>query len=128
MKELSTQGLIDGVRSGRVFIDIVGNKNHFLDLSATNRENEVYMGGVLKAKPSDTINLTAYVKGVSGGKIEFMIDGKLNSKLNQELLSNNEKIQVKWETDDKRHSIYIKVRDKDEKLVLVGNPVYIEDY
>jgi predicted metal-dependent phosphoesterase TrpH len=127
MKELSVQGLIDGIRSGRVFIDIEGNKNHFLDLSATNKENrDEYMGGTLKVKPSDTINLTAYVKGVSGGKIEFIIDGKLNSKLNRELLSDNEKIQVKWQTDDNRHSIYIKVRDKEEKLVLVGNPIYIE--
>lgn len=127
MKELSVQGLIDGIRSGRVFIDIEGNKDHFLDLSATNRENKVYMGGVLKAKPSDTINLTTFVRGVSGGKIEFIIDGKLDSKLNREILSNNEEIQVKWETDDTRHSIYIKVRDKDEKLVLIGNPICIEE-
>ena len=127
MKELSVQGLLDGMRSGRVFIDIEGNKNRFLDLSATNRENNVYMGGVLKAKPSDTINLTTFVRGVSGGKIEFIIDGKLNPKLNREILSDNETVHATWETDDNRHSIYIKVRDKDEKLVLVGNPVYVEE-
>jgi hypothetical protein len=127
MKELSVHGLIDGVRSGRVFIDIEGNKNHFLDLSATNRENEAYMGGVLKAKPSDTITLTTFVRGVSGGKIEFIIDGKSKPKLARELLSNDEKIQVKWQADDNRHSIYVRVRGKDEKLVLVGNPIYIEE-
>jgi len=127
MKELSVRGLIDGIRSGRVFIDIEGNKNRFLELSATGKENkDVYMGGTLKAKPSDTINLTAYVKAVSGGKIEFVVDGKLDSTLNREVLSDNEKIQVKWETDNTRHTIYIRVRDKDEKLVLVGNPIYIE--
>ncbi|MHA4809061.1 CehA/McbA family metallohydrolase [Flavitalea flava] len=127
MKELSVSGLINGIRSGRVFIDIEGNKNHFLDLSATNRKKrEEYMGGTLKVEPSDTINLTAYVNGVSGGKIEFIIDGKLNSTLNREILSNNEKIQVKWGTEDNRHSIYIKVREKDDNLALVGNPIYIE--
>jgi hypothetical protein len=125
---LSVRGLIEGIRSGRVFIDLEGNKDHFLDLFAANKENrDQYMGGTLKVDPSDTINLTACVKGVSGGKIEFMIDGKLNPKLNREISSNNENIQVKWETDDNRHSIYIKVRDKDEKLVLVGNPIYIEE-
>ena len=126
MKELSVQGLLDGVRSGRVYVDIEGNKDRFLDLSAADRENKVDMGGVLKAKLSDTINLTTIVRGVTGGKIEFIIDGKLNSKLNQEILSDNEEKQVRWETDGNRHSIYIKVRDKNEKLVLVGNPVYIE--
>ena len=127
MKELSVQGLIDGIRSGRVFIDLEGNKDRHLDLSAANRENEVYMGGVIKAKPSDTINLTTFVRGVSGGKVEFIIDGRSNLKLDREILSNDGKIQVKWEMDDTRHSIYIKVRDKDGKLVLVGNPIYIEE-
>jgi hypothetical protein len=126
MNELSVQGLINGIRSGRVFIDLEGSKDRYLDLSAAIRENEVYMGGVIKAKPSDTINLTTFVRGVSGGKVEFIIDGRSNSKLNREILSNDGKIQVKWEMDDTRHSIYIKVRDKDGKLVLVGNPIYIE--
>jgi len=126
MKELSVQGLIEGIRSGRAFIDVEGNKNHFMDLSATGKENnEAYMGGTLKAGPSDTINLTAYVKGVSGGKIEFIIDGKLNAALDREIPSNNEKIQVKWQTDDKRHSIYVKVRNNGGKLILAGNPVYV---
>ena len=129
MKELSVQGLIDGVRSGRVFIDIEGNKDHFLDLSATNTNKGgrgAYMGETLKVGPSDTINLTAYVKGVSGGKIEFIIDGKVNEKLAREIVSDNETIQEKWEPDDKRHTIYIKVKDKGGRLALLGNPVYIE--
>lgn len=121
MKELSVQGLIDGIRSGRVYIDIEGNKNRFLDLSA----DEVYMGGVLKAKPSDVINLTAFVRGASGGKVEFIIDGKLNPALNRDISSDDGQIQVKWTADDKRHSIYIRVRDAGGKLVLVGNPVYV---
>src|SRR5262249_21708888 len=95
--------------------------------SAADKENrDEYMGGTLKVDPSDTIHLTASVKGVPGGKIEFVIDGKSDSKLNREILSNDEKVQVKWTTDDNRHSIYIRVRGKDGKLVLVGNPVYIE--
>jgi hypothetical protein len=126
MKELSVQGLIDGMRSGRVFIDIKGNKDYFLDLSATVKGNgEVYMGGTLKAGPADTVSLTAYVKGVTGGKVEFIIDGKREPSLDGALLSNDEKVRVKWGADDKRHSIYVRVRDKEGKLVLTGNPIYI---
>jgi hypothetical protein len=33
--------LIDGMRSGRVFIDLEGDKNHFLDLAATDKDREV---------------------------------------------------------------------------------------
>jgi hypothetical protein len=32
---------------------------------------------------------------------------------------------VKWEPGGGRHSVYVKVRDKSGKLVLVGNPVYV---
>jgi hypothetical protein len=128
MKELSVAGLLDGIRSGRVYIDIEGNKDRFLDLAVADGVNsEVYMGGVLKVKPSATVSLTADVRGVPGGKIEFIIDGKLDPELTQAVLSGDEKIQVVWKSDGNKHFIYTKVRDKDQKLVLVGNPVYVED-
>jgi hypothetical protein len=128
MKQLSVQGLIDGIRSGRVFIDVEGKKDHFVDLSAGNRENSVvYMGGTLSVKPLDTVNLTAYVKGISGGKIEFIIDGVLCPELTQAVSSDDEKIQVKWKTDGHKRNIYTKVRGKNQELVLVSNPVYIEE-
>ena len=128
MKELSVRGVIEGIRSGRVFIDIEGKKDRFIDLSAAIRGNsEKYMGGTLTAGPSDSIALTADVKGVPGGQVEFVIDGKLNAEFNRGIPTDDEKILVKWESGDKnRHSIYIKVRDKNKKLVLVGNPVYID--
>jgi hypothetical protein len=126
MKELSVQGLIDGVRSGRVFIDVEGKKDRFLDLSAASRGREAYMGGVLEAGPSDAVDLTATVKGVPGGKLEFIVDGKIDPALGRELHSDDEKVQVKWMPGGDRHPVYVKVRDKDGKLVLVGNPVYIE--
>jgi hypothetical protein len=128
MKQLSVQGLIDGIRSGRVFIDVEGKKDHFVDLSAGNRENSVvYMGGTLSVKPLDTVNLTAYVKGISGGKIEFIIDGVLCPELTQAVSSDDEKIQVKWKTDGHKRNIYTKVRGKNQELELVSNPVYIEE-
>jgi hypothetical protein len=121
MNQLSVQGLIDGIRSGRVFIDVEGTKDRFLDLVAGN----VHMGGTLTVEAFETIDLTADVKGVPGGKIEFIVDGKVEPALNRDLLSDDEKVQVKWKTDDHRHFIYVRVRGKDGKLVLAGNPIYI---
>ncbi|TDW96908.1 CehA/McbA family metallohydrolase [Dinghuibacter silviterrae] len=124
MKALSVQGLIDGIRSGRVFIDMEGDKNHFLDVLATHGRDTVYMGGVLKVAPSDTINVTAYVKGVSGGKVEFIMDGQINPALSRDIASNDEKIQV--DPESHWHTMYVKVLDKEGKLALVGNPVYVD--
>jgi len=123
MKELSVRGLIEGIRSGRVFIDIEGNKDRFLDLVS----GDVCMGGILKVGASETIDLIAVVKGVPGGEMEFVVDGKWDSTLNRAVLTNDEKILAKWKADGARHSIYARVRGKDDKLVLVSNPIYIED-
>jgi hypothetical protein len=122
MKELSVQGLIDGIRSGRVFIDVEGSRDRFLDLSAAG----VYMGGTLKVGISDSVGLTASVRGVSGGRVEFVVDGKFSSELSRGVQSDDEKIQVKWAPAGARHTVYVRVRDKNGKLVLVGNPVYVE--
>ena len=125
MKQLSVPGLIDGIRSGRVFIDVEGNKGRFLDLFAVSGRDVVYMGGTIRTAASDMLELTAHVRGVSGGKIEFIVDGKLDAALGRDVSSGDAQIRVPWGTDAGRHSIYSKVRDKDGKLVLVGNPVYI---
>lgn len=147
MKELSVHGLIDGIRSGRVFIDLAGDTAHFLDLVAvgaaassaasagaaaaaaftTSAPAEAHMGGTLPISPADTVRLTAFVRGVAGGKVEFIVDGRVATALGRRLSSGDERVEVRWVADDKRHSIYAKVRDKDDKLVLVGNPVYIEN-
>lgn len=74
------------------------------------------------------VSLSATVKGVPGGKIEFIVDGKLDAAFGRSLLTDNEVVRVKWVGDGRRHTIYVKVRGKDEKLVLVGNPIYIEGW
>ena len=121
MKELSVRGLLDGIRSGRVFIDVEGSRNRCLELSA----GGVYMGGTVKVGISDSVGLTASIRGVSGGRVEFVVDGRLVSDLSRGVQSDDEKIEVKWEPGGGRHSVYVKVRDKSGKLVLVGNPVYV---
>jgi hypothetical protein len=84
------------------------------------------MGGTLKVGRSDIIDLTADVKDVAGGQVEFVVDGKPASKLDREISGGEEKVRVKWEMDGARHSIYARVRNREGKLVLIGNPIYIE--
>lgn len=125
MKELSVKGLLDGIRSGRVYIDVEGDKRRFLDLSAVVSADTAYMGDVLRVQPPDSVVLTAIVKGVAGGLVEFVVDGTVNASLSREIHSDDETIEVKTGTDAIKHAIYVKVRDASKKLVLVGNPIYI---
>lgn len=54
-----------------------------------------------------------------------MIDGKPDSNLTRIVLANNGKTVVRWKADSKNHSIYAKVRDKNDNLILFSNPIYI---
>lgn len=63
MDELSVKGLLDGIRSGRVFVDVEGNKNYALNLSATNKKSEVNMGDILKVTPNDIVDLMVELRG-----------------------------------------------------------------
>lgn len=126
MNELSVKGLLDGIRSGRVYVDVEGNKDYFLNLSASNKGQEVQMGSVLKVAANDVIDLTVEVKGVSEAKVEFIIDGKLNADLTRIISPDSARIDAKWKADDKSHFIYVKIRNKDGRLVLFSNPIYIK--
>ncbi len=126
MKELSVKGMLDGIRSGRVFIDIDGKKDHFLDLSARTNANEAYMGNILEIKPFDSVYLTAEVAGVPNGKVEFILDGELNPDLARTIPSDQKRISVSWKAGKGNHFIYAKVSEANGKLVMVSNPVYIK--
>lgn len=126
MEDLSVKGMLDGIRSGRVFIDIDGNKAHFLDLSAKRNVVESYMGSTLEIKPFDTIELTTEIKGVPNGKVEFIKDGALNPDLVRMVSADQQKISVSWKADKGDHFIYAKVRESNGKLLMVCNPVYIK--
>lgn len=125
MNELSVKGVLDGLRSGRVFVDIDGDKDHFLDFSAGNKKNEVHMGSTLNIMPFDNIDLSVDICGVPNGQIEFIIDGKVAPALIRKISQHKEKIVVQWKANDRNHFIYVKVRDNKGKLVLFCNPVYI---
>lgn len=125
MNELSVKGVLDGIRRGRVFVDVEGNKNRFLDFSASEGKDTAAMGSTLNISTSGRINLNVEVRGVSGGKIEFIIDGETIPELSRAIPSDKENISTRWKADAGNHFIYVKVRDNKGKLVLFSNPVYI---
>lgn len=125
MRELSVRGFLDGVRSGRVFVDVLGVQGRFLDLAATSGDRTVEMGGALTAVRGKAVRFTAQVKGVREGTIQLLVDGKGDPALRHSV-SGDSAITFDWTADDVRHWIRADVRDADGRLVLIGNPIYVE--
>jgi hypothetical protein len=117
--ELSTAGILAGVREGRVFIDLDGTKARMLDLSARSKSGQAVMGSALTAKPGEAVAFTASLTGGEMAGLEVIRDGA--------------KVPVTVGPDgaftvkmgDKASWVRLNLRDGQGRLLLIGNPIYL---
>lgn len=124
MPELSVKGLLAGVRSGRVFIDIDMRPDRLLDLRAEAGPARAEMGGSLPLARGATATFFVTARGVPGGQIEVIEDAALVPALARPTPAEGE-ASFAVSGDGARHWIRVQVRDIHGRLVLIGNPIYI---
>jgi hypothetical protein len=124
MQPLSVRGFLDGVRAGRVFVDVDGVKNRFLDLSASSGNQKAGMGDTLRLGHGTAVRFDVQVKGVAVGTVQLVVDGQPDPH-HQATLGGAAIIMPDWTSDGARHWIRADVRDAGGRLVLIGNPIYI---
>lgn len=124
--ELSVPGILEGIRRGRVFVDLTSSQNKLLDLNANAGEKSAGMGGDLSAAPGGAVQLRVHVAACSGDEVHLLVDGHESPDLSPIAVAGaDESLGAKWTSDGKRHWIRAEVRDKQGKLLVLGNPVYI---
>jgi hypothetical protein len=122
MQDLSTRGFLDGVRAGRAFVDVEGTHDRILDLRAESGGTKVVMGGTLSAGKGAKVRLIISVEGVTAGNIDLLIDGrKYRLPIGKASVDN----RFDWVSDGARHWIGADVRGSDGRLLLIGNPIYV---
>lgn len=124
MPELSVKGLLAGVRSGRVFIDVDMRRERLLDLRAEAGQARAVMGGSLPLAKGATGTFFVTALGVPGGQIEVIEDGVLAPALARPTPAEGE-ASFSVTGDGARHWLRVQVRDVMGRLVLIGNPIYI---
>lgn len=117
--ELSTAGVLAGIRAGRVFIDLDGTKDRMLDLAARSRAGQAAMGGVLAAKPGEAVAFTASVTGGDLSSLEVIRDG---AKLP---VTAGPTGAFTVTMGDKASWVRLNLRDAQGRLLLIGNPIYL---
>ena len=124
-KDLSEASILDGVRSGRVFIDVEG-KNRLLDFSAALGGSTSYMGGTLKAPKGSTVRFSLQIVGVNGSRVEVVEDGHIVSLLSDPAIHEDDAVKTfDFESDGLRHWLRVNVRSADGLLLLLGNPIHL---
>ena len=84
------------------------------------------MGDVIQATPGRRTSFTVHVSGVMGAKISIVEDGQKIALLTDASISfDDERKTFALRLDSKRHWIRADVRDAEGRLLLVGNPIYV---
>ena len=123
---LSVADILDGIRSGRVFIDVAGSRDRLLDMSAHTASMSTEMGGDLKLQGGQEVALKIHVVGCPGGTVHFLLDGEPSPELAPlAIASGDQVLNANWHGDGNRHWIRAEVYDGGGHLLLFGNPVYI---
>jgi hypothetical protein len=130
-QNLSQRALFDGVRAGRVFVDMEAIPGRHVDLVAKSHDAEVRMGGVLSLAEGETATLTIETRGVEGAKIELVRGASAPAlRLNaQEQLAEGGLTQqtVTLEGAARPYWVRTNIRNADGAIVLISNPIYVRN-
>ena len=123
---LSRDGIVAGIRRGRVFIDVAGTRDRFLELTAAAGTQTAQMGDTLKVKRGSRLDFKGLVQGAAGGTIEIIFDGRRLPLIKDPHVGSPAQLfEFSWRTDGRPHWIRADVRDATSHLALVGNPIYL---
>lgn len=122
-RELSIDGIVEGIRAGNVFIDTAGTRDRKLEMTASHGRSTVSMGGELPLPLKQSARFTVRVEQIPNGAIEVIRDGAIAQR--SPIPAATHSWSFEETSDGQRHWIRIDVRDADGKLALIGNPIYL---
>lgn len=124
---LSQPAIVDGIRAGHVFVDVDGTPDRLLALTAEANGHAAMMGDALAAPAGTPVRFALQVRAAAGMRPVILVDGVPGGWLADAPIGDGDRaLAFAWTADGKRHTVRAEVRDAQGKLVLLGNPIYIE--
>lgn len=123
-RELSVPAVLEGVRAGRVFIDVEGTRTRTLELSARAGGRTARMGEALAARRGTRVDFTVEVGSVEGA-VELVSGGPLPTLADPRISAERSTLRFSLRSDGRPQWVRVNVRDAAGKLILIGNPIYL---
>ena len=123
--DLSVGSILEGIRHGHDFIDLGGSRDRLLDVSAEDGTQKAMMGDTLAARSGSTIRITAHIAACNGDQLRFLLDGQTVASLNSAITQADQTTTLSLPADGKQHWLRPDVVTPEGKLVLLGNPIYL---
>ncbi|WP_347259653.1 CehA/McbA family metallohydrolase [Rudaea sp.] len=123
---LSQRAVLDALRAGHVYVDVFGSKDRHLEFTAKGQGFDAEMGDEVKIAQNGKADFSLRVANVDGGSVEIIADGKPANVIDQPRIAGAaQAFAFIWTSDGGRHTLRANVRNADGKLVLIGNPIYV---
>ncbi len=123
-RALSQDAILDGIRSGDVFIDVEGKPGRLLEVEAQAGAAHASMGGTLAPKDG-ALTLDIHAVGVEGGVVEIVHKGQPLPETTP-VASADARAHVTLLSEQACGWVAVNVRDGKGAPLLVGNPVYVD--
>lgn len=122
---LSVPSLLDAIRKGHVFVDLSASRDRILDVSAMDNQQMAKMGDALAAPANSTIAISAHLVACQGLLLRFLLDGQPVHALQTNIQQTEQVLALTLKADGKKHWLRPDVVTPEGRLVLLGNPIYL---
>ncbi|HEY2883862.1 MAG TPA: CehA/McbA family metallohydrolase [Rhizomicrobium sp.] len=120
--DLSDRAILNAIRKGRAFVDTTGATTSLLELNS----RRAMMGDTIRVRAHERVPFTVHVAGVLGNVISIVEDGQKITPLDDATIGfADERKTFVLTLDGMRHWLRADVRDAKGRLLLIGNPIFV---
>jgi hypothetical protein len=120
--DLSDRAILAAIRAGHVFVDTEGTTTRLIELMT----RRVGMGDNVHVRSGERLLFAVHAGDVAGTTVSIVEDGaKIAPLTNPDIVGGDEHKAFSLRFDGKRHWLRADVRDAKGRLLLIGNPIYV---
>lgn len=124
-QNLSERAILDAVHAGHVFIDTEGGHDRGIEWTAQQGRQHAIMGDILTAPAKTKIEFTLTTRNLTGAHPTLILDGKESPDFSVADIQADGTRIFHYTSDGKRHWLRININDANNKLLILGNPIYL---
>jgi hypothetical protein len=124
--DLSEHAILDAIRAGHVFVDVEGTSDRMLEFTAQAGSETAATGDRMQSAAGQQVHFTVKMTALENAHPELICDGETTTLLNASPLQQKDETRsFNYPSDGKQHWLRVNVRSADGKLLILGNPIYL---
>ena len=123
--DLSERAILAGIRAGHVFVDVEASRDRLIEVAATAGGPTAMMGDALAAPAGANIHFTVHGVRLRGARWAAIEDGRPVAAGSGPFAADDQTAPFSLAADGARHWVRIEVRSPEGRLLLIGNPIYL---